>query len=72
MRSKSGEDAAGNPAVAVGLAVVVYQPTPETPSFDNLPFYYLAQLDAMYYFEQDSAKASEHTEIAGPAEVVWT
>jgi orotate phosphoribosyltransferase len=59
-------------AVVVGLAVVVYQPNPETPSFGDLPFYYLAKLDAMYYFEQDSAKATAHTEIAGPAEVVWT
>ena len=33
----------------VGLAVVIYQPTPATPSFDPLPFYYLAKLDAMYY-----------------------
>jgi orotate phosphoribosyltransferase len=59
-------------ATVVGLAVVVYQPNPETPSFGELPFYYLAQLDAMYYFEQDSATATSRTEIAGPAEVVWT
>lgn len=32
----------------VGLAVVVYQPTPDTPNFDPLPFYYLARLDGDY------------------------
>lgn len=37
----------------VGLAVVIYQPNPTTPSFDPLPFYYLAKLDATYY--QDTA-----------------
>ncbi len=33
----------------VGLAVVIFQPNPTTPSFDPLPFYYLAELDATYY-----------------------
>lgn len=36
-------------ATVVGVAVVIYQPTPETPSFGALPFYYLAKLDASYY-----------------------
>jgi orotate phosphoribosyltransferase len=38
-----------NGAEVVGLAVMVYQPTPQTPSFDPLPFYYLAKLDGLYY-----------------------
>jgi orotate phosphoribosyltransferase len=38
-----------NGAEVVALAVVIYQPTPKTPGFGNLPFYYLAKLDAMYY-----------------------
>src|SRR5690242_19468326 len=33
-------------ATVVACAVVIYQPTPETPSFGSLPFYYLAKLDA--------------------------
>ena len=33
----------------VGLAVVIYQPNPKTITFDPLPFYYLAKLDATYY-----------------------
>ena len=33
----------------VGLAVVIYQPFPDPIRFDPLPFYYLAQLDQVYY-----------------------
>ena len=36
-------------ATVVGLAVIIYQPTPETKNFGSLPFYYLAKLDASYY-----------------------
>lgn len=36
-------------AEVVGLAVIVYQPTPATPDFGTLPFFYLAKLDAHYY-----------------------
>ena len=36
-------------ATVVGLAVVIYQPTPNTYDFGNLPLYYLAKLDASYY-----------------------
>jgi orotate phosphoribosyltransferase len=56
-------------AEVVGLAVIVYQPNPETPSFGNLPFYYLAKLEAMYYW--DSAEAAGKASIAGPVEKVW-
>jgi len=36
-------------ASVVGLAVLIYQPTPDTVSFGSLPLYYLAELDASYY-----------------------
>src|SRR5579872_2840027 len=36
-------------ARVLGLAVVIYQPTPQTRNFGTLPFYYLAKLDASYY-----------------------
>jgi orotate phosphoribosyltransferase len=36
-------------ATVVGLAVVIYQPTPDTKNFGALPLYYLAKLDARYY-----------------------
>ena len=38
-------------ANVVGLAVVIYQPTPNTLDFGTLPLYYLAKLDAHYYFD---------------------
>ena len=36
-------------ATVVGLAVIIYQPTPQTLSFGSLPLYYLAKLEARYY-----------------------
>jgi orotate phosphoribosyltransferase len=36
-------------AVVMGLAVVIYQPTPKTKDFSSLPLYYLAKLEASYY-----------------------
>jgi orotate phosphoribosyltransferase len=36
-------------AIVVGLAVIIYQPTPQTLSFGSLPLYYLAKLEASYY-----------------------
>ena len=56
-------------ATVVALAVIVYQPNPETPSFGDLPFYYLVELDAMYYADADAAEASNR--IQGEPERVW-
>lgn len=36
-------------AQVLGLAVVIYQPTPNTEDFGSLPLYYLAKLEASYY-----------------------
>ena len=36
-------------ASVVGLAVIVYQPTPRTSTFGTLPLYHLARLEASYY-----------------------
>jgi orotate phosphoribosyltransferase len=36
-------------AIVVGLAVIIYQPTPQTLGFGSLPLYYLARLEASYY-----------------------
>ena len=36
-------------ATVVGLAVIIYQPTPQTLGFGSLPLYYLAKLEARYY-----------------------
>lgn len=56
-------------ASVVALAVVIYQPNPQTPSFGDLPFYYLAKLDAMYYLDASAVEASPR--IEGPPEHVW-
>jgi len=55
-------------AEVVGLAVMIYQPTPKTVDFSPLPFYYLAKLDARY--SQDA----EHCDLCKqgmPLEKVW-
>lgn len=57
-----------NGAVVVGLAVIIYQPTPNTFDFGNLPFYYLAKLDASYY--ADTAHC-ELCKAGTPLEKVW-
>jgi orotate phosphoribosyltransferase len=36
-------------ASVVGIAVIVYQPAPTVADFGDLPFYYLAKLDATFY-----------------------
>jgi orotate phosphoribosyltransferase len=56
-------------AKVVGLAVIIYQPSPQTPSFGELPFYYLTKLDAMFY--QDSSSAETCPRFSGPVEHVW-
>ena len=38
-----------NGATVAGLAVVIYQPTPNTHDFGSLPLYYLVKLEASYY-----------------------
>jgi orotate phosphoribosyltransferase len=46
----------GNGANVVGLAVLIYQPTPQTHDFGGLPLYYLAKLDASYYADEASCE----------------
>jgi orotate phosphoribosyltransferase len=58
-----------NGAHVMGLAVMIYQPTPKTPDFGSLPLYYLAKLDAIYY--QD-APSCELCKRGIPIEKVWT
>jgi len=55
-------------ASVMGLAVIVYQPTPNTMDFGSLPLYYLARLEASYYAD------AEHCELCRrgvPVEKVW-
>ncbi|HUI76964.1 MAG TPA: phosphoribosyltransferase family protein [Bryobacteraceae bacterium] len=55
-------------AQVVGLAVIIYQPTPNTHDFGSLPLYYLAKLEASYYTD------GAHCELCKqgrPLEKVW-
>lgn len=55
-------------ALVVALAVIIYQPTPNTRDFGTLPLYYLAKLEASYY--SDAA----HCELCKqrlPLDKVW-
>lgn len=56
-------------AQVVGLAVLIYEPNPETMSFGSLPFYFLTKLEAMYFSTEDALEPSNR--IEGPAEKVW-
>jgi orotate phosphoribosyltransferase len=55
-------------ATVVAIAVVIYQPTPETKDFGPLPFYYLAKLDARYYSD---ATACDLCKRGVPLVKVW-
>ena len=57
-----------NGGEVVGLAVLIYQPTPRTPDFSPLPFYYLAKLDATY--SQDAADC-DLCKRGVPLEKIW-
>lgn len=58
----------GNGAEVVGLAVIIYQPTPQTPDFSGIPLYYLAKLDARYSNDAESCEMCKRDE---PLESVW-
>ncbi|MGP8247858.1 MAG: orotate phosphoribosyltransferase [Bryobacteraceae bacterium] len=55
-------------AQVLALAVVVYQPNPETASFGNLPFYFLAELNARYYVNGEQC---DQCRRGVAAEKVW-
>jgi orotate phosphoribosyltransferase len=56
-------------AEIVGLAVAVYQPNPTIADFGNLPLFYLAKMDAVYYKDSSSCELC-HRGV--PIEKVWT
>jgi orotate phosphoribosyltransferase len=55
-------------AMVVGLAVIIYQPTPNTKDFGSLPVYYLAKLDAHYYTDSSNCDLCRKGE---PLQKVW-
>ncbi len=56
-------------AKVVGLAVAVFQPNPTIADFGNLPLFYLAKMDAMYYKD---AASCELCRKGVAVEKVWT
>jgi orotate phosphoribosyltransferase len=56
-------------AQVVGLAVAVYQPNPTIADFGNLPLFYLAKMDAMYYKDSSSCELCRR---GVPIERVWS
>jgi orotate phosphoribosyltransferase len=55
-------------ARVVAMAVIVYQPTPRTRDFGNLPLYYLAKLNASYYAD---AAHCDLCKAGAPVQKVW-
>lgn len=55
-------------AQVVGLAVAVYQPNPTIANFGNLPIFYLAKMDALYYSSSDSCEMCDR---GIPLEKIW-
>jgi orotate phosphoribosyltransferase len=60
-------EAAG--AEVIGLAVAVFQPNPEIADLGNLPLFYLAKMDSMYYMDVSTC---ELCRAKVPVEKVWT
>lgn len=57
-----------NGAEVVGMAVLVYQPNPDTIDFSPMPFYHLAQMDALYY---RNTEACDLCKKGIPIEKIW-
>ena len=55
-------------AHVIALAVIIYQPTPRTRDFGNLPLYYLAKLNASYYAD---AAHCDLCKLGESIEKVW-
>jgi orotate phosphoribosyltransferase len=46
----------GYGAEVVGLATAVYQPNPTVANFGNLPFFFLAEMEGVYYKDSSSCE----------------
>lgn len=56
-------------AQIVGVAVAVYQPNPTVLSFGDLPLFYLAKMDAVYWRDSSTCDLCKK---GVPLEKVWT
>jgi orotate phosphoribosyltransferase len=59
----------GKGANVIGMAVAVYQPNPDVADFGNLPLFYLAKMDAVYYKDSSFCELCRQ---GNPIEKVWT
>lgn len=57
-----------NGAEVVAVATLIYQPMPATPVIRDLPFFYLAKMNAQYYADSDSCELCRRQT---PLEVPW-
>lgn len=55
-------------ANVMAIAVIVYQPRPESKTFEELPLYYLSKLSASYYARQETCDLCKR---GIPLEKVW-
>jgi orotate phosphoribosyltransferase len=55
-------------AQVLGVAVIIYQPTPKTHDFGSLPLYFLARLEASYYADGHRCELCKQ---GVPLETVW-
>lgn len=57
-----------NGTEVVAIATLVYQPTPSTPVIRDIPFFYLAKLNAQYYADTESCDLCKR---GIPLEMPW-
>lgn len=57
-----------NGVEVMAIATLVYQPTPATPVLRDLPFFYLAKLNAQYYADTETCELCSR---GVPLEVPW-
>jgi len=57
-----------NGVQVLAIATLVYQPTPATPVIRDIPFFYLAKLNAQYYADTDSCEPCRR---GVPLEIPW-
>jgi orotate phosphoribosyltransferase len=51
-------------AIVVAMAVVIFHPTPKVQTVGDVPFYYLARLDASYYPDAASCELCKKSQLS--------
>lgn len=50
-------------AEVVGIAVMIHQPAPKAPTFEELPFFHLLRLSAMYYRDASEVQLKDGEQV---------